>query len=452
MKRVALAALALVVPAAAQHEHCDHDHDPVTPAHAPVSPHHPDLKLPSHDDAWFHFHPFLSAAVAFGGSTSEKNYGLIQGGHAPIDDGFNLQGIEVGALMELGPYLSMMGVYNTFWDKYDGWDGELEELYATVSLPAGVSVRAGQFFVPFGHENQTHLHDREFVEPPISVIRLLGEEGLITQGGDIGFIIPGIGEKTVFRFGYGQTRPHSHGMTREQRREFYEEALEHAGEDHDDHDEDHDDHDDHGDEDHDDHDHDDHDHGGHSHGFAGNGGIFDMEDAYLDDGYFFARLESDVAGDYGFNLIGASIAAGQNGFERTTWVVGADAFGTFTVADRPAWWRTEAFYRYVDAIDNNGNPGSFDECGIYAATGIRFHPSWTCAARLEWASGDRAAGAERRWRASTAVTHLSNLAPNADLHTRLQYSYDDLGGYGNEHSVWLQFVLNIGTGCDGHVH
>lgn len=446
MERSAALVLVLTIPLAAQHEHCDHDHEPATPAHAGAeSPHHPDLKLPTHDDAWFHFHPFLSAAVAFGGSTSEKNFGLIQGGHAPVDDGFNFQGLEVGALVELGEYFSLMGVYNTFWDSFDGWDGELEELYGTVSLPSGISIRGGQFFVPFGHENQTHLHDREFVEPPISVIRLLGEDGLITQGGDIGFLIPGVGERTIFRFGYGQTRPHQHGMTREQRREFYEEGLEHAGEDHDD---DHDD--DHGDDD----DHDDHDEEGHSHshGFAGNGGIFDTEEAYLDDGYFFVRLESDIAKSHGFNQIGLSMAAGQNGFERTTWVAGADLFGTFEFAGRPAWWRTEAFYRYVDAIDNNGNLGSFDECGIYAATGIRFHPSWTCAARLEWASGDRAAGAERRWRASTGVTHLSNLATNADLHTRLQYSYDDLGGYGNEHSVWLQFVLNIGTGCDGHAH
>ncbi len=444
--RTATLSLVLIAPLLAQHEHCDHDHEPPTPAHptaTPDSPHHPELKIPTHEDEhWFHFHPHLSAAIALGGSTSEKNLGLIRGGHAPIDDGFNLQGIELGALMELGPAVSLHAIYNTFWDRYDHWDGEWEEAYATFSLPAGISLRAGQFFAPFGHENQIHLHDRDFVEPPISLIRLLGEEGLVVQGGDIGIHLPGPGEKTVFRFGYGQSRSHSHGGVRDFRRDLYLEALEHAGE------EDH--HDDHDDDDHDeDHEHEEHEH---AHGFAGNGGVYDVDDAYLDDGFFFARLESDICRGHGLNLAGVSLAAGQNGFGRTTWVLGADLYGTFAVADRPAWWRTEAFYRYVDAYDRAGNPGHFDECGLYVAAGCEFHTDWTAAGRIEWASGNRMAGAERRWRASANVTHLTHLGKQADLHSRLQYSFDDLGGYGTEHTVWLQFVLNLGAGGHGHQH
>ena len=38
------------------------------------------------------------------------------------------------------------------------------------------------------------------------------------------------------------------------------------------------------------------------------------------------------------------------------------------------------------------------------------------------------------------------------MHTRLQYSYDDLGGYGHDHAIWLQFVLNVGASEHGHAH
>jgi hypothetical protein len=39
-----------------------------------------------------------------------------------------------------------------------------------------------------------------------------------------------------------------------------------------------------------------------------------------------------------------------------------------------------------------------------------------------------------------------------DLHTRLQYTMDDLGGYTTEHTVWLQFVLNLGFRHGSHAH
>lgn len=379
----------------------------------------------------------MSVAVAVGGSTSEKNLTLIGGAHAPIDDGFNLQGIEFGALIELGPSASIQGNYNVFWDRFDGWDGELEDLFLTLDLPAGVSLRGGQFFVPFGYENPLHLHARDFVDPPISVVRLLGEEGLIVQGGEISFHLPGPGEKTFFRMGYGQGRSHTHGGVRDYRRDLYTEALEHAGEE--DHDDDDDDHEEEEEEE-------------HSHGLAGNGGIYDVDEAYLDDGFFFARLETDICKHHGINQAGISFAGGQNGFGRTTWIIGADVFGTFAIADRPAWWRAELFYRDVDAYDNNGVAGSFNESGFYASAGYEFVQNWMLAGRAEWASGDRMAGLERRWRLSANVTHIWEIAHYADLHSRLQYSYDDLGGYGHEHTVWLQFVMNLGAGHHGHNH
>lgn len=439
--RLALGTFLALAPSAFAEE-CDHDHHAGEhqhqghPAETTGSAHHPHLDLEEQDDGWFHFHPHASLGIALGGSTSEKNLGLIRGAHAPIDDGFNLQGLELGAVAEFGPALSLHAIHNIFWDRYDHWDSEWEEAFLALSLPGNLSLRGGQFFAPIGYENTLHLHDREFVEPPVSLIRLLGEEGLVVQGGDLAIHLPGPGEETILRFGYGQSRSHSHGGNREFRNDLYREALEHAGEEHhDDEDEDHEEEEHH-----------------HAHGFAGNGGVYDPDDAYLDDGWFFARLESDVCQGRGLNQVGVSVAAGENGFGRTTWIAAADLYGTFGFLDRDAWWRTEAFYRKVNAYDSAGLPGHFDEIGMYAAAGLEFAEDWTTAARLEWASGNRMSGNERRWRASANVGRVTHLADWADLHTKLQYSYDDLGGYDTEHSVWLQFVLNLGAADHGHQH
>jgi hypothetical protein len=412
---------------------CVHDHHG-HPAHLPGSPHHPHLE--ADEESWFHFHPHLNAAVALGGSTSEKNFGLVRGAHAPIDDGFNLQGIELGAVMEFGESLSVHANHNVFWDRFDGWDGEWEEAFAAVDLPGHLVLRGGQFFAPFGHENTLHLHDRAFVEPPISMIRLLGEEGLVVQGAELSWPLPGTENRWLLRFGYGQSREHSHGATRELRREAYLEALEHAGEEH--HEEEEEEHDE----------EEEHHHG---HGFAGNGGTYDAEDAYLGDGFFFGRVETKT-GLKALEQAGVSFAAGENGFGRTTWTAGADVSGGDDFAGRPVWWRGEVFYRAVEAIDEAGLKGDYDELGLYAASGIEFMDDWTLGGRLEWASGNRMSGNERRWRAAANVGRAFHLADQADIHTRLQYTYDRLGGYADEHTVWLQFVLNFGAAEHGHAH
>ena len=424
--RLVIAATILVL-AVSNGEEETHRHDG-HPAETSGSPHHPHLDLEDQEDGWFHLHPHLSAAIAIGASSSEKNFGLIQGGHAPIDDGFNLQGVEFGAVMELGSALSIHSTVNAFWDRFDHWDLEAEEVFAALEMPGGVSFRGGQFFTPFGYENSLHLHDRVFVEPPISLVRLLGEDGLVTQGGELAFHFPGGHGGTIFRFGYGNSSSHNHGGNRESRRDAFLEATEQHEEEEDHEEEEH-----------------------HSHGLAGNGGVYEADRSYLSDGVFFARLERDLYGPSLENA-GLSFAAGENGFGRTTWVIGGDVKGNFEINGRPSWWRAEAFHRTVHALDEAGLPGHFDETGIYASLGCEFVEDWTAAARLEWASGNRMSGNERRTRASANLSHLSRLAEGADLHSRLQYSYDDLGGYGADHTVWLQFVLNLGAAEHGHEH
>lgn len=419
---------------------CDHDNGHGHPAHLPGSPHHPHLAINHPEkDSWFHFHPHLNAAAAIGGSTADGNWALVHGAHAPADDGFNLQGVEMGAVMEFGTAASLHFNHHLFWDRYDGWDGEWEEAFLAVPLPSGFIFRGGQLLAPFGIENPLHLHDRMFVEPPVSMVRLLGEEGLLVQGAELAWRSPD--ERWLLRFGYGRSPSHGHGRDRERHRHaFFDRLHGHDLEE----DEDHDDHDGHEE---DEHGHDD----GHSHGFAGGGGIYDFDKAFLDDGFLYGRIEASP--DTAFvRTLGLSFAAGENGFGRTTWIAGADLRGDARLGDRPVWWQGEIFYREVCARDSAGRDGKYDEYGIYAACGCEFAENWTTGGRLEWASGDRSAGNERRWRASANVGRLFHIADKADLHTRLQYSYDRLGGYGDEHSIWLQFVLNLGAADHSHPH
>jgi len=212
------------------------------------------------------------------------------------------------------------------------------------------------------------------------------------------------------------------------------EAVEHAGEDHEEDEEDHEEEEHH-----------------HGHGFAGDGGVYDAEEAYLGDVFFFGRLEHKP-GIAGIDRAGLSFAAGKNGFGRTTWTAGADVHSEDELGGRPIWWQGEVFYRAVEARDDAGIKGDYDELGIYLASGLEFVKDWTLGGRLEWASGNRMSGNERRWRASTNVGRAFHLADQTDAHVRLQYSYDRLGGYADEHSVWLQFVLNFGAAEHGHAH
>lgn len=406
------------------HDGCDHG-----PGESD-SPHHPAIDIG--DDSGIHFHPYLNAAISLGGSSSEKNLDLIAGGHAPVDDGFNLQGIELGSLIEIGPNLAIRASGNIFWDRYDGWDAEWEEVFAQLDLPHDWHLRGGRFLVPFGRENALHLHDRDFVEPAISLVRMLGEEGLYTNGVEL---IAPLGGDWSLAIGLGYGSSHSHGGNdREARRDAYLEAIEHAGED---------DHDDAADAEEDEH--------HHAHGRAGLGGVYDPDAGYLEDELAHARLSGRFGPDQSWQA-GFSAAFGNNAGGLDTWIVGTDLSQNFELAGRPAWWRSEAWLGRYQARDASGASGHYQLSGIYTSLGWQFAEDWITAARAEWSSGNRMAGLERRWRLAANLGRTLEFPPAGDAHLRLQYTYDRLGGYGEDHTVWLQCVLNLGAAHHGHGH
>jgi hypothetical protein len=96
------------------------------------------------------------------------------------------QELELGLQSVVDPYLRA-DIFIAFTP--EGVD--VEEAYATtLSLPAGLQVKAGTFFSPFGRQNQQHPHVWEFVDAPLARGRLLATEALAGPGVDVAWLAP----------------------------------------------------------------------------------------------------------------------------------------------------------------------------------------------------------------------------------------------------------------------
>lgn len=96
------------------------------------------------------------------------------------------QELELGLQSVVDPYLRA-DVFIAFTP--DGVD--VEEAYATtLSLPAGLQLRAGKLFSPFGRLNGQHPHVWEFVDAPLARGRLLATEALGGPGVDVAWLAP----------------------------------------------------------------------------------------------------------------------------------------------------------------------------------------------------------------------------------------------------------------------
>lgn len=110
----------------------------------------------------------------------------LRGGHDPVNQGFNLQGVEVALQAAVDPYFRFDS-YIVF----SLYGVEVEEAYGTsLNLPANLQLRAGNYLTNFGRTNPTHLHVWDFTTQPLVLGKFFGGEGLRGLGVELNQMLP----------------------------------------------------------------------------------------------------------------------------------------------------------------------------------------------------------------------------------------------------------------------
>jgi len=128
--------------------------------------------------------PALSIILDFAGAVFVRDDHYRMGGHAPVDNGPAIQGAELAASASVDPFFRIdmaFGMYHL----------HMEEIYlTTTSLPWNLQVRAGQFKSNVGRHNPTHLHQWNFITHPYPNEILFGAESLTLPGAELSFLFP----------------------------------------------------------------------------------------------------------------------------------------------------------------------------------------------------------------------------------------------------------------------
>ncbi len=326
------------------------------------------------------------------------------GGHDPSQDNFNFQGFEIGTSLHIGEYVKGFATVNVYKLDGDDFDAEFEEGFLKlVNLPGGFELRGGRILSRLGIQNARHLHAWDFADANLMNVRFLGEEGFAVDGTEITWLAPTPWEDAL-SIGFGSAVAHDH-----------------------EHGEEHGDDDDGGDED-------------HGHG----------EEAEM------ARPEKNIVAiryqalfgpsDFHRFRAGGSFLTGDNGFDRTTRIYGADFTYTWREkglesGGKQFRWRNEWLMRDVDTDE-----GGFKDNGYSTALLYEFIEGWEAGLRYDYVEGVSDPMLAERRRISPSITKHFDFGNDLRALVRLQYNHDDIDGHENEDSVWLQFGFDWGPG------
>ncbi|MCU0777301.1 MAG: hypothetical protein MUF86_06495 [Akkermansiaceae bacterium] len=346
-----------------------------------------------------------------GGFTTGDAEELASGGHDPQRQAFSAQAIEPGVSLRT-KYLEGFANYLGFQDAEGEWDGEWEEAFGKiVNIPGGFELKGGQYLSRFGALNDKHLHAWDFVDTEMVLGRFLGEDGLLLQGGELGWLLP-LGTDpawvSVATLGYGNARSHEH----EHGHEEGEEEFPHEG-----------------------------------------------EESALADDVWTARLMTRYRfDDFHTVTAGFSYAAGTNGFERDTDVIGFDAEylwreNGLEPGGRAFRWRNELLWRDVDAYSEHDEDedgvideiysGTYQEWGFYTHAIYSWNDRLDTGLRLGWVEGVDDFGQDERFRISPAATWWFDEGRRVGL--RAQYNFDSIASSDDEHSLWFQLSIALGS-------
>ena len=364
--------------------------------------------------------PHIHFQSVYGTTSSSLGHELGAGHHDPVNDGWTVQGFELGLSGRWSEHFETFVAWHGYWENEapNDFDHEFEEYYVKLkNLPGGLELRGGRFLNRIGLHNATHLHGWDWVDNYLVNGRFLGDDGQYTRGGELTWQLP-VKWTSALSFSAGQARAEAHE---------HEEEEEHGD------------------------------------------ALFEGEAAAFD-GTLYTVNWTNLWEINDFHSIhaGLSLAWGENTWDRQSRVLGAHIEYAWrqngaSPGGNYLRWRNEVMVRDVNAFAEHHHEeeeeeeeheeeeepvaGSFDEWGFYSSLvyGIDL-PRGVLEAglRADWVEGVDTASLPSRTRLSPALTWFLNDTRNAYL--RLQYNRDHIEDHGSEDSVWLGVGLNWGGG------
>jgi hypothetical protein len=334
------------------------------------------------------------------GTSSGVPEALAAGHHDPNREGITLQNVEVGMGVRAGEHVEGSFTYAAVLDQQDHWQGSVEEAFVRVrDLPGGFELRGGRYYNRFGFYNTLHPHAYPFVNRDLLEARMLGEDAVTTEGGEVIWNFPGNTHWSgAISLSYGRV------YLEEKEEEEDSESL------------------------------------------------FSADGAYFSDRLFSADARVNYRRSDSHEWTGlASFMTGDNGYGQTTEAAAAGleykwrASGSHE-GGRSFRWRTQVMHRQVGAASmaEAGNPvrrRSLHETGISTAALYGFNEKFHAGIGIAFVEGMSAAGLNGRWRLSPMVQW--NFSKKMNL--RLQYDHDIIRGVDSEDSIWLQANISWGS-------
>lgn len=367
----------------------------------------------------------LVGDVAFGWSTTPDVQRIEGAHHDPSQRGFTLQGLELTLDGAVDPYFKALATIPLVIEPGGETVVELEEAWAqTTSLPWNLQVKAGQMYANFGRHNLLHSHAWDFVDQPIVITRLLGGDGLRNPGAQLSWIAPlpfftelslGVFNSDHSSFRAGHEHSHEHGEEEQ-----------------------------------------------HHHSPLHGGEPVDRPLHGPQDLLYVPRLAvSFDLSDTQTLLLGASAAVGPNnsGPGASTQIFGADLYWKWRPINAHQGfpfvaWQTEFLFRRYEAAERV-HPHDEEEhilpaetlndWGLYSQLLWGFRRGWVAGLRGEYVSGDDAVFPSEIRLDRTRIAPNLTFYPTEYSKIRLQYNYDHIERWGNEHSVWLQLEFLLGA-------
>lgn len=339
------------------------------------------------------------------------------GGHDPSQRGFSLRNAELALDGAVDPYFKGFANIVLMTDSEEETAIELEEAYAlSSSLPGGLQIKAGRFFAEFGRQNNQHPHSWAFVDQPLVLNRMFGEDGLRQNGTRLSWLAPTPNYTEIML-----------GVFNGQGGDAY--SFRYAGEPGDD---------------------------AINRLYGRPTTTRDLEG--VGDLLFVPRIASSFdLTDSQTLVLGVSAALGPNdtGPDARTLIYGADAFWKWKPANAAGgWpfvtWQTEVMGRDYDADADvsAGVPGeTLHDRGMYSQVQWGFVQRWALGLRGEYVTGNPSASEEATRERPTETRVSPNITwyPTEFSKFRLQYNHlwEEHGQ--EDDALWLQMEFMLGA-------